>query len=295
MPSTPEFVAVSSVDEAIGALEHYGEDAIVVAGATAVTIMLQQGLIAPRALISIGGIDGLRGAERVGDAIRIGALTTHREVEQDLLVRSLLPALSRTFGVVANVRVRNAATVGGVLAEADYASDPPCMLRALDAEVEVIGPGGGRTIPIGDFVTGFFETALEPAELVTAVRVPIVPDGAGVVYEKFTSRSSEDRPCLGVAAILQLDAATSACTDLRVVVGAAAETPQRFPDVEVTAQGRFVDDQLATEIAEQYAQRIDPISDMRGTGWYRTEMVKVWVRRAILHARHTAAATAATA
>jgi carbon-monoxide dehydrogenase medium subunit len=292
MPRTPAFVVASSVDEAIGTLEHYGDGALVVAGATAVTIMLQQGLIAPAALISIGSIDGLRGVERDGNALRIGALTTHREVVDDPLVQEALPALSRTFGVVANVRVRNAATVGGVLAEADYASDPPAMLRALDAEVEVVGAAGSRTIAIGDFILGFFETALEPGELVTGVRVPILPAGAGAAYEKFTTRSSEDRPCLGVAAIVRLDQATSACSDVRVAVGAAAETPQRFPEIEGAAQGRELDDRLATEIAERYAERIDPISDMRGTSWYRTEMIKVWVRRAILSARDAAVAGA---
>lgn len=295
MPQTPEFVAVSSIDEAIGTLEHYGDDAIVVAGATAVTIMLQQGLIAPRALISIGGIAGLRGVNRDGHAITIGALTTHREVVDDPVVREAVPALSRTFGVVANIRIRNAATVGGVLAEADYASDPPAMLRALDAEVEVKGPDGSRTIPIEDFILGFFETALEPGELVMAVRVPILPAGAGAAYEKYTTRSSEDRPCLGVAAIVRLDEATSACSDVRVAVGAAAETPQRFPDVEASARGRELDDRLATELAEHYAERIDPISDMRGTSWYRTEMVKVWVRRAILGARDAAASARTSA
>ena len=257
MPRTPEFVVASSVDEAIGTLQHYGEDALVVAGATAVTIMLQQGLIAPTALVSIGRIQGLRGVERVGNAVRIGALTTHREVEQDPVMRSLLPALSRTFSVVANVRVRNAATVGGVLAEADYASDPPTMLCALDADVEVAGPDGSRTIPIRDFVLGFFETALGPSEIVTGVRVPLLADGVGAVYEKFTTRSSEDRPCLGVAAVVQLDPATSACADLRVVVGAAAETSQRFSDVEATARGRELDDHVASDIAEGYAERID--------------------------------------
>ena len=295
MPRTPEFVVASSVDEAIGTLQHYGEDALVVAGATAITIMLQQGLISPRALISIGRIEGLRGVEHVGDSIRIGALTTHREVEQDPLVLSVLPALSRTFGVVANVRVRNAATVGGVLAEADYASDPPAMLRALDAVVEVVGPSGHRTIPIAEFAMGFFETALEPGELVTAVRVPILPERAGAVYEKFTTRSSEDRPLLGIAAVVQTHPASSVCADLRVVVGAAAETPQRFPDLEAMARDRELDDGLAGEIADGYAGRIDPVSDLRGSSWYRTEMVKVWVRRAILNAQAAVSSTGAPA
>lgn len=295
MPTTPEFLVAESLDQAVSALQEYGDDATVVAGSTAVTIMLQQGLIEPRAIVSIGRIPGLRGIERDGDELVLGALTTHREVELDPLVIQTLPVLSHTFSVVANVRVRNAATVGGVVAEADYASDPPAMLSALDAEVDVSGPEGERTIPIADFLLGFYETALDPSEIVTRVRVPLLPDGSGSVYEKFTTRSSEDRPCIGVAAIARFEADGTTCADLRVAVGAAAEIPQRFIDVELTAHGRGIDETFAADIAAQYAERIDPLSDMRGSEWYRREMIHVWVRRAILGAADAArAATVAS-
>lgn len=294
MPTSPAFLVAESLDEAIGALQAYGDDATVVAGSTAVTIMLQQGLIEPAAIVSIGRIPGLQGIEGDGDHLVFGALTTHREVELSPMVREALPVLAHTFGVVANVRVRNAATVGGVVAEADYASDPPALLRALDAEVDITGPDGDRTVPISDFLLGFYETALEPAEIVTRVRVPLLPDGTGAVYEKFTTRSSEDRPCIGVAAIARLEADGATCADLRVAVGAAAEVPQRFPDTEVTARGRVIDEALAASVAEEYANQIDPLSDMRGSDWYRREMIHVWVRRAILRAAAGAGAAVAS-
>ncbi len=289
MPRSPEFLVAESLEHAVNALEHFGDDATVVAGATAVTIMLQQGLIEPVAIVSIGRIDGLRGIERKGGELVLGALTTHREVELSPLVHETLPILASTFGVVANVRVRNAATVGGVVAEADYASDPPALLAALDAVVDVVGPGGERSISIGDFILGFYETALEPAELITRVRVPVLPTGSGGVYEKFTTRSSEDRPCIGVAAIARLEPDGATCADLRVAVGAAAEIPQRFTEIEATARGATITEDLAKSVAEQYADRIDPLSDMRGSDWYRREMIRVWVRRAILGARDSAA------
>ena len=118
----------------------------------------------------------------------------------------------------------------------------------------------------------------------TGVKVPIPAEGTSAVYEKFVTRSSEDRPCLGVAALVRL-AADGSCEDLRVAVGAAADTPQRFPDFEALARGRPLDEDLARTIAERYAESIDPIADMRGSAWYRTEMVRVWVRRAIMRAR----------
>jgi carbon-monoxide dehydrogenase medium subunit len=292
MPKSPEFLVAESIPEAIAALQEYGDDATVIAGSTAVTIMLQQGLIEPGVIVSIGRIPDLDRIERVDQHLRIGALTTHRNVELSADVRQALPILAHAFGVVANVRVRNAATVGGVVAEADYASDPPAVLRALDAEVEVIGPGGERTIPIADFLLGFYETALDEAEIVTHVGVPLLPSGAGSVYEKFTTRSSEDRPCVGVASVVRLEADGRTCAELRVAVGAAAEVPQRFTEVESAAVGRELDDALAAEMATAYAEQIDPLTDMRGSDWYRREMIDVWTRRAILGAATAARAAA---
>lgn len=274
-----------SVDEAVGLLDQYGDNAKVVAGATALTILLRQHLISPTALVSIGGLPGLSAITRQNGALRIGALVTHRAVETSPLVREVLPSLAYTFGTVANVRVRNAATVGGVLAEADYASDPPAAFLALDAVVEVLGPSGARDIPAAEFFQGFYETALEGNELVTGVRVPIPAADTRGVYEKFVTRSSEDRPCVGVFAALRLGADGQTCQDIRVGVGAAAEVPQRYPEMEALARGQVLSDDLVRTIADGYADRVDTLSDMRGSSWYRTEMVRVWVRRAVEHLR----------
>lgn len=278
-----------TLDAAIELLQRYGEDARIVAGSTAVTIMVRQRLIAPAALVSITGIESLRGIRRVDGYLEIGALTTHRDVELSTLVREMIPVLAETFGLVANVRVRNVATVGGVLAEADYASDPPAVFLALDAEIVARGPGGERTIPIASFFRAFYETALAPDEVLTAVRVPVPVAGTGASYQKFVTRSSEDRPCVGVIAAVRL-AGDGSIDDLRVAVAAAAETPQRFTDVEDTARGAALDDALARRVADEYAGRIDALDDLRGSAWYRTQMIRVWVRRAI----EQAAARAAT-
>ena len=272
-----------SLDEAIELLGDLGDEARIIAGGTALTIMLRQRLVAPAALIHIGLLPDLDAIAVDDGQLSIGALVRHRDVELSPVVRSRLPVLARTFGVVANVRVRNAATVGGVLAESDYASDPPAVFLALDAEVDVRGPAGARTIPIDDFFVAFYETAIAADEIITGIRVPLLPAGAGAVYEKFVTRSTEDRPCVGVAAVVGLDAEGS-CTDLRVAVGAAAETPRRFRDVEATARGARLSPERIAVIAEGYADRIEPLDDMRGSAWYRTEMIRVWVRRAIEHA-----------
>jgi carbon-monoxide dehydrogenase medium subunit len=283
--ATVEYLEPSSLDDALSVLAELGDDATVVAGGTAIAIMLRQRLLHPVALVSLARLPEMREIE-VGDAaVEIGALVTHREVELHAGVRRALPALAAAFAKVANVRVRCAATVGGVLAEADYASDPPCVLLAFDAEVLVRGPAGARTIPIADFFLGFYETALDDGELVVGVRVPLPPAGMRSVYEKFRTRSSEDRPCVGVAAAVLLGPDGRTCSDLRLAVGAASETPQRLPDVEGSARGVELTDEVIAKVAEAYADRADTLDDMRGSAWYRTEMVRLWATRAITAAR----------
>lgn len=294
MPQSLAFFQPSSLPEAIALLEHYGDDARIVAGATALTIMLRQRLIQPAALISIAGLPELDSLATEDGYLRLGALATHRAVELSLVVQGALPVLATTFGKVANVRVRNVATVGGVLAEADYASDPPSVFLALDAEVEAVGPSGPRSIPIADFFRGFYETALAPNEVLTGVRVPLPVEGTHAIYKKYVTRSSEDRPCLGTFAALRL-AADGTCADVRVAVGAASETPQRFPEIEAQARGQNMTEDLARTTGEQYAERIDPIADLRGSAWYRTEIIKVWVRRALLQVYAEASAAASGA
>jgi carbon-monoxide dehydrogenase medium subunit len=285
MPESIAFVEPRSVEHAVECLESYGEDAKIVAGATALTIMLRQRLIHPKALVNITAVPGLSSIDTRDGHLHLGALVTHREVELSPVVRSTIPVLAEAFGVVANVRVRNVATVGGVLAEADYASDPPAVFLALDAEVEVIGPHGTRSIPAKEFFVGFYETALQPSEIVTGVRVPVLPEGTRAVYEKYVTRSKEDRPCLGAVAAVRMSADGSRCEDLRVAIGAAAEVPQRFTDLEALARGTSLEPDVVRTIADGYADRIDTLDDMRGSAWYRTEMIRVWVQRTIERAR----------
>lgn len=288
MPQSPAFYRPRSVAEAVSLLAELGDDAKVVAGGTALTIMLRERLIAPGSLVWIGGLPDLDGIEVRDGELRLGALVRHRDVERSPLVREHLPVLADAFGKVANVRVRNAATVGGVLAEADYASDPPAVFRALDAVVEVTGPDGTRDVAVEDFLVAFYQTALETAELVTAVRVPLLDAGTGAVYEKFVTRSSEDRPCVGVCAVVRL-ADDGTLADVRAAVGAAAEVPLRLRDAEAAALGAAPDAATFGRLADAYADAVDPLDDMRGSAWYRREMVRVWVRRALEHALEVAA------
>ena len=278
-----EILEPTTVAEAVQLIHELGDEAKVLGGGTAVTLMYTQGLIFPSYLVSLGRIqnlDYIRHEQGVG--LRLGALTTHHTVERSALVRQKFPVVADVFHKVANIRIRNQATVAGVLAEADYASDPPSVLIALGAEVSIVGSNGERKLPVSELITGFYETTLAPDEIITELFIPEMPANTEATYSKFVTRSSEDRPCVGVAAVVQQNGRS--CEKLDVVVGAATSKPQKFAEVEALAKGEPITETLAQEIGRRYAANIDPLSDMRGSSWYRKEVIGVLVRRAILEA-----------
>ena len=276
-----ELLEPRSAEEAVSALAEHADEAKIIAGGTAVVLMLQNRLISPAYLVSLGRVDGLSYIRHEpGTGLRIGALTTIRDVEMSPLVREHVPVLAETCGKVANVRVRNAATIGGNLAEADYASDPPAVLVGLRARVAALSSRGTREIPLTEFFKDFYETALAEDEIVTEVLVPEPAPSLRSSYIKYVTRSSEDRPCIGTAAFVDLDD-QGLCRELRVVINAVAETPQEIADAEALAGGQRLTDELVREVAERYAAAIDPLADLRGSAWYRTQMIRVFVRRAI--------------
>lgn len=276
---SPTLVQPESLSDALDVLTEHGHDAKIVAGGTAVVLMLQQQFIAPEVLVDIQRLPDLADVRMTEDELHVGALTRLRDVEASPLVRRQYPALAHACSLVGNVRVRNQATLGGNLAEADYASDPPAVLLALDASVVAAGPDGSRTIPLADFFFGFYTTALASDEVLTDIVVPAPPPNSRMTYLKYKSRSSEDRPCVGVAAVAAFEGET--CTDLRVAVGAACEVPQRLPEVEAMAHGGQLTDDVIADIAEGYADTIETLDDLRGSAWYRTQMIRVYVRRAL--------------
>jgi aerobic carbon-monoxide dehydrogenase medium subunit len=256
-------MAPASLDGALALRAEHGGDATVLAGGTFLGILLNQRLLSPTAYLSLGRVEELRGISVDAGQLRLGAMTTHSAVERSGEIRAGWPVLARAFGLVASPRVRNQATVGGVLADADYASDPPAVLMALGARSVLRSPRGDREVTIDELILGYYETCIADDELLVEVVVPPAPESA--VYRKFRSRSSEDRPCVSVAAARDGES-------LRVAVGAVAETPQSFPEL---CEG------TAAEIGAAYAERIEPLSDARGSAAYRRRVIAVEVRRAV--------------
>jgi carbon-monoxide dehydrogenase medium subunit len=180
--------------------------------------------------------------------------------------------------VVANIRIRNMATIGGNLAHGDYQSDPPTVLAALDARVELMSARKVRQLALTDFQLGSYETALQPGELLAAVMIPPLPMGMTGHYVKFTTGSSEERPCAGVAALARFE--NEICQELRLAVGAVSAKPVRIA-AEKLATGKALSAELIATIAADAARTLDPIDDVRGPADYKRHLVGVLIRRAL--------------
>jgi len=272
--------APTTLAEASSLLTRYGGDARAIAGGTALVLMLRQGLVKPAALVRLDRVPDLNRISLENGAVRLGALATLRDVATSPLVRQQLPVLAEACNLVGNVRVRNAATVGGNVCEADYASDPPGILTALDARARIVGPSGERETPVSELITDFYETSLAPEELVTDVLVPIPPTDTKCVYLKYVTRSSEDRPCVGATAVLRLNGG-GRIADLHVAIGGVAGKPLRLPEVEATALGKQPSEELFRELGLRYAEAAEPVADARGSAEYRRRMTAVFARRAL--------------
>lgn len=273
-----EILEPKSIQEACGILSEK-EDVKLIAGGTALLILIKQGLFVPKTLVNLKKIKEAGEITYSPTAgLRVGGLASIYDVETAPVVRQHYPLLAQACHVVANIRIRNMATIGGNLAHADYQSDPPAALVALNASVELTNRNRVRKAKLAEFLLGSYETALEPDELLTALLVPPPPPDTRCTYIKFTTRSSEDRPCAGVAAWVRCS--KGICEEARVVVGAVSPAPVVVAD-EARVQGKKLTSDLIGEIAQRAGDLVDPIEDLRGTVDYKRQLVKVLVRRAL--------------
>ena len=281
-------VEPESLSEAIDAVARLDGEARLVAGGTAIVPMIRLGLVKPDRLISLNRLSALTRIGLDGAALELGAMATLADIEGSGLVRGGWPLLAEAVRRVATPAIRTSGTIGGNLAYAEAASDPAPALLCHDAEVRVAGPGGERALSIARFFRGFYEAALEPGEIVTGVRVPLAPKRARTGYVKFTPRSAEDRPLVGVAALLVLDEA-GRCREARIGLGGVAPTPIRAGRAETALQGEAMSDAAVRAAAETASQEAQPLSDLMGSADYRREMIRVWVRRLLVKLRDGAA------
>jgi carbon-monoxide dehydrogenase medium subunit len=265
-----DYVRAGSVDEALSLLTEHGDDAKLLAGGHSLLPLMKLRLAAPSVLIDVGPLSSeLSYLHEEGGVLRIGALARHHDAATSDLVRQHAPLLAEVAGQIGDPQVRHRGTIGGSIAHGDPASDLPAALLALRATLVAHGPGGERQIPVDEFFTGFLETALAPDELLTEVRVPVVPTGAGHSFQKF-ARRAQDWAIVGVAAVV-----ANGSTGIGLINMGA--TPVRATGAEeALAAGASADD-----AAQQADQGTDPPDDLNATPDFRRHLSHVLTRRAL--------------
>ncbi len=271
-----------SLEEAFALLRDYGDDAHIIAGGTALVILMKQRLVQPTHLVSLSKIPGLDSIATGDERVHIGAMCTHRMVETSPILKEVVPLLSETYYHVATPRIRNMATVGGGLAHADPNLDPPPSFIALGARVVLRNPSGERTLLAEEFFLDYYETAIQPGEILTEVIVPRVPSNSGTCFIKFLPRTADDYATVSVAILLTLsDQDSSMCQDVRISLGSVGPMPIRARGAEAILRGRPITPELMRQASEAVEAEVEPLDDFRGSARYKTQMAQVFTRRAL--------------
>jgi carbon-monoxide dehydrogenase medium subunit len=280
IPAQFDYLAPASVEEALAALAEHGDDAKIIAGGQSLLPVLRMRLNAPEVVIDLGRIESLRGIRDDGDALVIGAMTTHSDVGSDPLVAEHAALVTRAIVHLADAQVRHRGTFGGALAHADPAGDLGAPALALGAELVIAGPSGSRTVTADDFFVDLFETAIGEDEILTEIRLP-KHTGWGAHYEKFV-RVAHQWPIVAVAATVRVEG--GAIAEARVGLTNMGSTPLRARAVEEALLGQPATDDAVRRAAAAAADGSNPPSDLNGDADYRRHLATVLTRRAVLAA-----------
>ena len=280
IPAQFDYVAPTTLEEALSVLAEHGDDAKIIAGGQSLLPVLRMRLNAPEMVVDLGRIEALRGVRDDSDAIVVGAMTTHNDVLHDPLVKDNAFVIIKAVELLADPQVRHRGTFGGALSHADPAGDlgAPCL--ALDAEFVIAGSGGERTVASDDFFVDLVDTALEEGEILKEVRIP-KRAGWGAHYEKFV-RVAHQWPIVAVAAAVLVQDGT--ISEARVGLTNMGSTPLRARSVEQALVGQPATDEAVRAAAASAAEGTNPPSDLNGDADYRRHLVTVLTRRAVLAA-----------
>jgi carbon-monoxide dehydrogenase medium subunit len=278
IPPAFDYAAPSTLDEAVAMLNEH-PDAKILAGGHSLIPLLRFRLAAPSMLIDINKIDGLSYIREEDGWLKIGALTREAEIDHSPLIQKKYPLIVEASRMIADPLVRNMATVGGNLAHADPANDHPAVMLAYNAEIVATGPNGQRIIPIFDFFTGLFTTALQPGEILTEIRIPAYEPGNGGCYQKM-ERKVGDYATAAVAVQLHINA-DGVCESAGIGLTNLGPTPISANAAEVSLTGKRLGDETIKAAAQLTADAAEPISDYRGSGEYKRALTKTLTIRAL--------------
>ncbi len=280
IPTQFDYLAPTTVEEALAALAEHGDEAKILAGGQSLLPVLRMRLNAPEVVIDLNRIDSLRGIRDDGDAIVIGAMTQHAVVEHDPLVAEHATLIHKAVEHLADAQIRHRGTFGGALAHADPAGDLGAPALALGAQFVIQGPNGIRTVDADDFFVDLFETAIGEDEILTEVRIP-KHTGWGARYEKFT-RVAQQWSIVAVAATVRAEG--SAIAEARVGLTNMGSVPIRAERVEAALAGCALEEAAIARACASAAEGTDPPTDTNGDADYRRHLATVLATRAVLSA-----------
>ena len=280
------YFAPLTLQEAFGLLSAYRGEARLLAGGTDLLVEMKEKRVVSPYVIDLKRIPGLNQIVLEPRLLRIGALASIREVEVSPLVKAHAGLLADAAAVLGSLQVRNRGTIGGNLCHASPAADLAPPLIALEAKVKIQGPDAERVEDLEDFFTGPGCTALKAGEILADVEIPLPGPRTCGTYLKFSPRKAMDLAVAGVAVVIALSWPDRVCAKARIALGAVAPTPIRARQAEKRLEGKKIDGSLLEEAARIAASEARPISDLRGSAWFRQEMVKVLVKQAVEQTLH---------
>jgi aerobic carbon-monoxide dehydrogenase medium subunit len=275
---TFQYLKPTSLAEALDLLTEHKDRAKVIAGGTDLMIQWKKKLLSPDYLISLRNVPELNFIDYDG-SLRIGSATPHRSLELSPEIRSWFPVISDAVSGLGSVQVRNSATIGGNLCNAAPSADTAPPMLVLEAQVKIASSSGERSVAIEDFFKGPGRTVLQPGEIVTEFSVPQQLPRTGMAYTKHTRRKAMDLPILGVAVLLSFNDDLSTCAKTRIALGVASPTPMRAKKAEAFLEGKSISEQILAEAGEIAASEASPRTTIRGSEWYRRDMIRVLVKR----------------
>jgi len=279
LPASFGYVAARSVEEALQLLAKHGDDAKLLAGGHSLIPAMKLRLASPRYLIDLGAVPGLRGVRVDGDSLAIGALTVHADIAASDLVRKQLPGLADAASMIGDVQVRNRGTIGGSVAHADPAADLPVILTALNASFVLQSAAGNRTVAADEFFIDFYTTAIAANEVLTEIRVPLPPPGAGTAYAKLPHPASGY--VVVSAGVLIHRQPTGQCASARIAIGGMGSNPIRATAKEAALQGQPLTGDVIARAAAKAAEGTNPDDDFYASADYKRQVATVYTRRAI--------------
>ena len=286
IPSTFDYSAPSTLEEAIALLNELGDEAKVLAGGHSLIPMMKLRFASPSHLVDINNIPGLSYVKDEGGVLKIGAMTRENELEESPIASETFPIFKDAAKLIADPQVRNFGTIGGNLAHGDAANDHPAVMLALNAEVEITGKDGKRAVPIDEFFQGFYTTSIQDGEILTEIRMPMPSGRNGNAYHK-NERKVGDYATAGVAVSIDMDS-NGKCTAAGIGLTNVNSTPLRASRSEEALVGSMLTDEDIQKAAQYASEDCNPSDDLRGSAEYKRRIVSVLTKRMIVKAKERA-------